>query len=205
MRLNTDLQDCHALAVGRWKIDVTSDEVHSMRCAIAVPLYEMIACVCDANRHFDLLCDTNTEHNERLAKAGMTAKGVWLEFGGVRLEMSRGESLRLWKTLQGFPRPRSGGESLDRIDELELQDMWSGRDEFSKLSLSVLQQRLPKECGEIEQRLPIPSEQGAALRWVLRGLTVQRAVWKIVYNRTVVEKKRNERRKAKFIRDITGY
>ena len=49
---------------------------------------------------------------------------------------------------------------IDRIDELELASLRSGRDKYSKLKLQALTQLKPNEAAEIAE----------ALRWVMRGL-----------------------------------
>ena len=94
---------------------------------------------------------------------------------------------------------------LDRIDELEFGMCWPGRDEFSRLKLAALKDRLPMEFGEVSKTLTDSTEQAAALRWILRGRSTEWAVGKVMYDRTIVKAIRDERRKAKNTRDITGY
>ncbi len=93
---------------------------------------------------------------------------------------------------------------MDRIDELELSGLRSGRDEFSKMNLPALILLRPQEAAQIAELLPTPAEQAAALRWVLRGLSEERAVAKVLVDRERDEKIRDERRKKKAIREILG-
>jgi len=92
----------------------------------------------------------------------------------------------------------------DRIDELEFEIKWSGRDEFSKLRLPALKQQLPKEFEEVAAKLTDPKEQAAALRWVLRGHSVEWAIGKVDYARKVVVRRRDKLRGKKEIKEIIG-
>lgn len=188
------------VSIGRWTIELSADEAHAVRCEMASPLYELISSI-EADRQgrcADLLFDTCTEHDETLAKAGRTAKGVWIEVGEQRLAMSAGESLRLWKTLYSIDKQRRRVESKPQAKPPK-------RDEFSKMNHATLKKRLPRESAEVEKQLAVPSEQRAALRCVLRGLTVRQAVKHISHTRKVVETIRHERRTAKTLREVTGY
>ncbi len=93
---------------------------------------------------------------------------------------------------------------LDRIDEIELADLRSGRDQYSKLNLPALSQLRPHEATEIAEALPLPVEQAAALRWVLRGLTVEKAIAKVNLDRQMVEAIRDKRRAKKELREALG-
>lgn len=93
---------------------------------------------------------------------------------------------------------------IDRIDELELAALRSGRDEHSQLNLSALMVLKPNEAAEIAELLTLPSEQAAALRWVLRGLSVEEAVAKLVLLRGKVEAIRNKRRNTKELHESLG-
>lgn len=93
---------------------------------------------------------------------------------------------------------------MDRIDTLELADRRSGRDEYSKMKLPALTVLRPLEAATIAAILSAPVEQAAAIRWVLRGLTVERAVAKVELDRTMVESIRNKRRAKKELREILG-
>ena len=83
---------------------------------------------------------------------------------------------------------------IDRIDELELASLRSGRDEYTNLKLTALTQLKPKEAAQVAGELPLPSEQAAALRWVLRGLSVEEAVAKVILDQKMVKAIRDKRR-----------
>jgi hypothetical protein len=83
---------------------------------------------------------------------------------------------------------------IDRIDELELAALRSGRDEYSHLKLPALTQLKPNEAAQIAEALPLRSEKAAALRWVMRGLSVEKAVAKVVLLREKVGAIRDKRR-----------
>jgi len=93
---------------------------------------------------------------------------------------------------------------IDRIDELELADLRSGRDQYSNLNLPALTQLKPLEAAQIAEALPLEVEQAAALRWLLRGLNVERAVAKVVLNRKAVEAIRDKQRVTKDLRESVG-
>ncbi len=90
---------------------------------------------------------------------------------------------------------------IDRIDELEIAALRSGRDEYSKLKLQALTQLKPNEAAEIAEKLPLPSEQASPLaRWVMRGLSVEGAVAKVGLNQKRAESIRDKRRLEKELR-----
>lgn len=89
---------------------------------------------------------------------------------------------------------------IDRIDELELASLRSGRDEYSGLKLSALTLMKPNEAAEIAEKLPMPSEQAEAARWVMRGLSVEGAVAKVGLNQKRAESIRDKRRLEKELR-----
>ena len=93
---------------------------------------------------------------------------------------------------------------IDRIEELELASLRSGRDEYSKLKLPALTLMMPNEAAQVAEALPLPSEQAAALRWVMRGLSVEKAVAKVVLLRGKVEAIRNKRRNTKELHESLG-
>jgi hypothetical protein len=93
---------------------------------------------------------------------------------------------------------------IDRIDELELASLRSGRDEYSKLKLPALTLMMPNEAAQVAEALPLPSEQAAALRWVMRGLSVEKAVAKVVLLREKVDAIRNKRRNTKELHESLG-
>lgn len=93
---------------------------------------------------------------------------------------------------------------LDRIDEIELADLRSGRDEYSNLTLAALNALRPQEATEIAAVLSVPAEQAAAIRWVLRGQSVERAVAKVGLDRKKIESIRDKRRKRKELREALG-
>ena len=93
---------------------------------------------------------------------------------------------------------------IDRIDELELASLRSGRDEYSKLKLPALTLMMPNEAAQVAEALPLPSEQAAALRWVMRGLSVEKAVAKVVLLREKVGAIRNKRRFQKELQEGLG-
>ena len=93
---------------------------------------------------------------------------------------------------------------IDRIDELDLGALRSGRDEYSILRLPALTALRPQEAVTIAEALPLEAEQAAALRWVLRGQTVEKAVAKVELDRAKVERIRNKRRAKKEQREILG-
>ena len=94
---------------------------------------------------------------------------------------------------------------MDRIDELEIEIAKSGHDQFSKLNLDALKERLPKEFEEIAAKLDDPNEQAFALRWVLRNRSVEWAIAKAKFNRKVKQHFHDEGHRAKEIREILGY
>ncbi len=93
---------------------------------------------------------------------------------------------------------------MDRLDELELAALRPGRDQYSKLKLPDLTELRPQEAVQIAEQLPLEAEQAAALRWVLRGLSVEKAVAKVVLDRQMVEGIRDERRQRKQLRESLG-
>jgi hypothetical protein len=86
---------------------------------------------------------------------------------------------------------------IDRIDELVLASLRSGRDKYSKLKLQGLTQLKPNEAAEIAEKLSLPSGQAEALRWVMRGLSVEWAVAKVGLNQKRAESIRDKRRSEK--------
>lgn len=90
---------------------------------------------------------------------------------------------------------------IDRIDELELAALRSGRDEYSNLKLPALTQLKPIESAQIAEILPEPSDQAAAIRWVMRGLSVEHAVAKIRLDHEMVEAIRDKRRSEKELQE----
>ncbi len=88
---------------------------------------------------------------------------------------------------------------IDRIDELELSGMRPGRDQYSGMTYTELAALRPHEAQEISARLHDPAEQRSALRFVLRGLDVERALAKVALNREVVTKIRDQRRPRKSV------
>jgi hypothetical protein len=86
---------------------------------------------------------------------------------------------------------------IDRIDELVLAALRSGRDEYSNLKLSALTLMKPIESAQIAEILPEPSDQAAAIRWVMRGLSVEHAVAKVRLDHKMVEAIRDKRRSEK--------
>ncbi len=88
-------------------------------------------------------------------------------------------------------------EAIDRIDELVLAALRSGRDEYSILKLSALTLMKPIESAQIAEILPEPSDQAAAIRWVMRGLSVEHAVAKVRLDHEMVEAIRDKRRSEK--------
>lgn len=90
---------------------------------------------------------------------------------------------------------------IDPIDQLELAGLRSGRDEYSKMKLPALTKLKPVEAAQIAEELPVPADQ-AALRWVLRGQTVEKAVAKVILDREMVERLRDKRRTEKTIREM---
>ncbi len=93
---------------------------------------------------------------------------------------------------------------VDRIDELELIALRSGRDQYSNFKLPELKLLKPAESAEIIPSLEEPTEQAAAIRWVLRGQNVEKAVAKVILDRTMTTAIRDKRRKEKEIREIFG-
>jgi hypothetical protein len=93
---------------------------------------------------------------------------------------------------------------IDRIDELELASLRSGRDEYSRLKLSALMVLRPQEAVQIAEALPLPSEQASALRWVLRGESVERAIAKVILDRESIANLRDRRRAEKDSRESLG-
>ena len=93
---------------------------------------------------------------------------------------------------------------VDRIDELELIALRSGRDQYSNITLPELKLLKPAESAELILLLEDPSEQAAAIRWLLRGLDVERAVAKVILDRTMTTAIRDKRRKEKEMREIFG-
>ncbi len=93
---------------------------------------------------------------------------------------------------------------IDRIDELELASLRSGRDEYSKLKLPALTLMMPNEATKVAEALPMPSEKAAALRWVMRGLSVEKAVAKVVLLREKVGAIRDKRRNTKELHESLG-
>ncbi len=94
---------------------------------------------------------------------------------------------------------------LDRIDELDIEIAKSGHDEFSRLRLSTLKERLPKEFEEVAAQISDPDGQAIALRWLLRGKTVEWAVGRVNYVRARDSHFQEEGHKTKANREITGY
>jgi len=93
---------------------------------------------------------------------------------------------------------------LDLIDELELSGLRPGRDPYSRLTLAELTAQRPNEAVEIIAELSDPAEQRSALRFVLRGLTVEKAVAKVVLDREIVKRIRDQQRAEKELRESLG-
>ena len=93
---------------------------------------------------------------------------------------------------------------IDRIDELELSGMRPGRDQYSSMTHAELAALRPREAEEIIAQLHDSAEQRSALRFVLRGLDVERAVAKVALNRERARKIRDQRRSEKECRESLG-
>ncbi len=93
---------------------------------------------------------------------------------------------------------------IDPVDEIELKGLRSGHDEFSKLKLGKLTQMLPIEASQIAEQLPEEEEQASALRWVLRGESVERAVAKIILDRETTTRIRDRNRAKRESRESLG-
>lgn len=93
---------------------------------------------------------------------------------------------------------------LDRIDELELAGMRSGRDQYSKLNLDDLVTMMPKEAIQIVGILPLEEEQKSALRSVMCGLSVEKAVAKVELDRQMVKTIWEKRRFQKKLQEGLG-
>lgn len=94
---------------------------------------------------------------------------------------------------------------MDRIDELEVEIAKSGYDEWSKMHLPALNERLPRESMEIAAELPDTTEQAMALRWVLRGKSVEWAIAKVKYDSAKKDQFRQKGHDAKELREIIGF
>lgn len=93
---------------------------------------------------------------------------------------------------------------MDKIDEIELKSLRPGRDQYSPLTLPELTALRPEEAKVIAEQLPDLADQRSALRLVLRGLSVEKAVVKINLDREMVVQLRNDRRSEKEIRESLG-
>ncbi len=93
---------------------------------------------------------------------------------------------------------------LDPIEELELQSLRSGFDEYSNHKLSELTALRPQEAVEITAQLTDPEDQRLALKWVMRGLNVEMAVAKVGMNKKMETAIRDKRRAQKELRESLG-
>jgi hypothetical protein len=93
---------------------------------------------------------------------------------------------------------------IDPIDEIELKGLRSGRDQFSRIKLAELTQMRPEESICIATELLLEAEQASALRWVLRGESVERAIAKVILDRESVANLRDRRRAEKDNRESLG-
>ncbi|MCF7963663.1 MAG: hypothetical protein K9M08_23220 [Pirellula sp.] len=93
---------------------------------------------------------------------------------------------------------------IDRIDELSLASLRSGRDKYSNIMLPELIQMMPREAAEIAEVLPELSDQAVAIRWVMRGLSVEHAVAKVRLDHEMVKGIRDKKRFEKELNDGLG-
>lgn len=93
---------------------------------------------------------------------------------------------------------------IDRIEELVLASLRSGRDKYSRLKLQELTQLKPNEAAEIAEILPEPLDQAVAIRWVMRGLSIEQAVAKVRIDHEMVKGIRDKNRFKKELNDGLG-